>query len=69
MHAILRIRTGIFSVVIPMISSVAIAAGGYAPKVGEPHGNLILPRVGDRSPLSLADLRGTKVLLIHFASW
>ncbi len=42
---------------------------GYAPEVGEPHPDFILPRLEDRQAVSLAQFRGKKVLLIHFASW
>ena len=43
--------------------------GQYQPRVGQPHPNFLLPRIDNRSPLSLAQFRGQKVLLIHFASW
>jgi hypothetical protein len=46
-----------------------VAAEPYAPAVGEPHPGFVLPSVADRAPVSLADFRGRKVLLIHFASW
>lgn len=41
----------------------------YAPKVGEPHPDFILPSIDDGEPLQLSDYRGKKVLLMHFASW
>lgn len=41
----------------------------YAPKVGEPHADFILPSIDDGKPLQLSDYRGKKVLLMHFASW
>ena len=44
-------------------------AGGYEPKVGVRHPDFTLPRIDDRTPVSLSDFRGKKVLLIHFASW
>jgi hypothetical protein len=49
-------------------SSPALAAP-YAPKVGQRHADFTLPTIGDRRPVSLADFRGKKVLLIQFASW
>jgi hypothetical protein len=45
------------------------SAASYAPKVGERHPDFTLPTIGDRSPVSLSDFRGKKVLLIQFASW
>jgi len=41
----------------------------YRPVVGEPHPDFVLPRIDDGKPLKLSDFRGTKVLLVHFASW
>jgi hypothetical protein len=49
--------------------SAAALADGYAPRIGEPHPDLTLPMLGDHRPVSLSQLRGRKVLLIHFASW
>jgi peroxiredoxin len=45
------------------------SAASYAPKVGETHPDFTLPTIGDRTPMSLSDFRGKKVLLIQFASW
>ena len=45
------------------------SAAPYAPKVGERHPDFTLPTIGDRTPVSLSDFRGKKVLLIQFASW
>lgn len=44
-------------------------AQGYAPKVGEHHPEFTLPDIQTGKPVSLADFRGKKVLLIQFASW
>ncbi len=41
----------------------------YSPKVGQPHPDFILPSIEDGKPIQLSDLRGKKVLLMHFASW
>lgn len=41
----------------------------YAPKVGEPHADFILPSIDGGEPLKLSSYRGNKVLLMHFASW
>jgi hypothetical protein len=45
------------------------SAAPYAPKIGERHPDFTLPTIGDRTPVSLSDFRGKKVLLIQFASW
>ena len=45
------------------------SAASYAPKVGERHPDFTLPTIGDRTPTSLSNFRGKKVLLIQFASW
>ena len=50
-------------------SSWRASAGSYAPKVGERHPDFTLPAIGDRTPVSLSNFRGKKVLLIQFASW
>ncbi len=50
-------------------SNARDSSASYAPKVGEKHPDFTLPTVGDRTPVSLSDFRGKKVLLIQFASW
>ena len=50
-------------------STSRASAASYAPKVGERHPDFTLPTIGDRTPVSLSDFRGKKVLLIQFASW
>jgi hypothetical protein len=55
-------------------SSVYASAGpacaaGYSPRVGKPHADFTLPSVNGGKGVSLADFRGKKVLLLHFASW
>jgi hypothetical protein len=50
-------------------SSSRARAASYAPKVGQRHPDFTLPRIGDRTPVSLSNFRGKKVLLIQFASW
>ncbi len=51
------------------LSSTVASGAGYAPEVGEPHPEFILPKISNRQPASLAQFRGKKVLLIQFASW
>ena len=50
-------------------STSRASAASYAPKVGEKHPDFTLPTIGDRTPVSLSNFRGKKVLLIQFASW
>ncbi len=38
-----------------------------SPKVGKPHGVLVLPSVENGTPISIDSFRGRKVLLIHFS--
>lgn len=45
------------------------AVDQYRPKVGEKHRPFVLPEITSRKPVSLADYRGRKVLLLQFASW
>jgi hypothetical protein len=44
-------------------------AANYAPKVGQRHPDFTLANIETGKPVSLADYRGKKVLLIVFASW
>ncbi len=48
---------------------LSAAAEDYAPRVGKPHPEVLLPSIADGKPVSLLQYRGRKVLLIHFASW
>ncbi len=41
----------------------------YEPAAGKPHRNFTLPRIDNAEAVTLTQLRGKKVLLIHFASW
>jgi hypothetical protein len=50
-------------------ASSRVWAASYAPKVGERHPDFTLPTIGDRTPISLSNFRGKKVLFIQFASW
>ena len=43
--------------------------GDYRPIVGTVHSDFLLPQLDDDAPVSLSQFRGSKVLLIHFASW
>lgn len=44
-------------------------AGSYNPQPGQVHPDFVLPRIDTGEPVRLADLRGRRVLLMHFASW
>ena len=50
-------------------ASAGASATSNAPKVGQRHPDFTLPTIGDRTPVSLSNYRGKKVLLIQFASW
>ncbi len=53
-----------------LLTAGSLGAGEpYAPQVGRPHPNFVLPRLDNRRPVSLSEFRGRKVLLIQFASW
>ncbi len=47
----------------------SVHATGYAPRVGEPHPDFVLPDIVTGKPLALSQFRGKKVLLVHFSSW
>lgn len=51
------------------LSSALAQHERYRPEVGQPHPEIVLPRIDDRQSVSLTDYRGKKLLLIHFASW
>ncbi len=51
------------------LPAVLSHADGYSPRLGQPHPDFTLPSIADRTPVSLSQFRGRKVLLIHFASW
>jgi peroxiredoxin len=37
--------------------------------MGQYHPDFTLPSIADRTPVSLSQFRGRKILLIHLASW
>lgn len=47
----------------------SVAAAKYAPEVGKPHPEFVLPRIDNGEPIRLSQFRGKRVLLVHFASW
>ena len=51
-----------------LVAGLAYAADNSV-RVGYPHPEFTLPSITDRTPVSLSQFRGRKVLLIHFASW
>ena len=59
------------SAILCLASWLAVAQGSpwYAPEVGQPHADFVLPRIDSREAVSLSQYRGRKVLLIQFASW
>jgi hypothetical protein len=53
-----------------LLATAALApAAGYRPAVGTRHPDFTLPSLETGKPVSLADFRGKKVLLVQFASW
>lgn len=60
--------SGVFALMLSATSSQPVH-GQYSPEVGAPHPDFVLPRIDNREAVSLAQFRGRKVLLIHFASW
>ena len=57
-------------VVVAVLASMgAPAAHAGDVDVGDPHPEIRLPTIDGRETVSLDALRGTKVLLIQFASW
>ena len=57
---------------LPIFASVllsSMAFGDEPPKVGEVFPDLSFPALEESGLHSLSDYRGTKVLLIQFASW
>ena len=57
------------AIVLMFANSSWSQVANYAPKVGQPHADFILPSIEDGKPIQLSSLRGKKVLLMHFASW
>jgi len=55
--------------ILSSIACLALATQVYVPKIGERHPPLVLPSIESREPVALADFRGRRLLLIHFASW
>ncbi|MFT7617577.1 MAG: hypothetical protein ACI97A_001216 [Planctomycetota bacterium] len=43
--------------------------GNLGFKTGEAFPDIVLPNVENGKPMSLADFRGKKLLVLHFASW
>ena len=52
-----------------LVGLTASIAGGQVFNVGEPAPVLTLPTIADGTPGSIAQYRGSKVMLIVFASW
>ena len=52
-----------------LAATSAASAADYVAARGEPHFEFVLPRIDSREAVSLAQFRGQRLLLIHFASW
>ena len=46
-----------------------VLSANYAPEIGQPHPDFVLPRIDNGEAVQLSHLRGKHVLLVHFASW
>ena len=62
------LATALFAWLVPL-SRTSAQHDRYRPEVGQPHPDIVLPRIDNGRSVSLSDYRGKKVLLIHFASW
>lgn len=69
MNRLHAIAPFILTVALLFASDSDAQVASYAPKVGAPHADFILPSIDDGKPLQLSSYRGKKVLLMHFASW
>jgi len=52
-----------------LLGNVSLFGANYAPRVGKPHPDFLLPRIDNGEPIRLSQYRGKRVLLVHFASW
>jgi peroxiredoxin len=52
-----------------VVNSPNAVLAQYAPRVGKPHPDFVLPNIENGKPIRLSQYRGKKVLLVHFASW
>jgi peroxiredoxin len=52
-----------------MLGLLMSITAAYEPAVGQRHPDFTLSTIEGDKTISLSDLRGQKVLLIHFASW
>ena len=52
-----------------LVATCRSAAGAPPIELGKPFPDLVLPALDDGRPLSIADFRGEKVVLVVFASW
>lgn len=68
-HAMRRTGLQFVAATVTLLGANMTFAAGYPPRVGQPHPDFTLPNIEDRAPVSLAQYRGRKVLLIQFASW
>ena len=62
-------RTPVLLALLVTLAAADAARAQYRPVVGEPHPDFVLPDIRTGEAVSLAQFRGKKVLLVHFASW
>ena len=63
------LRTVLAALVPALLAAGAPAASAPPIEVGKPFPDLVLPALDDGRPLSIANFRGKKVVLLVFASW
>ena len=69
MHLQAGAGIGVLLLAVIGMTAPAMALGTGRIQVGQPFPELVLPRIDDGEPLSLASYRGRKVVLHVFASW
>jgi len=69
MEYLMKQRLPLLATALCLAAAAHIAAAAYPPRPGKAHPGFTLPSITDGKPISLAQFRGKKVLLIHFASW
>ena len=65
----MRTIAGLLGLAAGLLALAPESAAQYKPREGQRHPDFMLPNIADGKPVSLAQFRGKKVLLIQFASW
>jgi hypothetical protein len=64
-----RILSVLFIAAVLLPTATAASGAPAQTEVGQPFPDLVFPTVDGESTVRLSDHRGTRVLLIEFASW